>query len=136
MIATNVAAVGGVEQEFLKIIDELPLLPSSDFFYLIDDNNHDIVVNQGVFVTTMKKVTCTTFLSLYFLITIAYKLSMDSSSVIIEKYGKWHRHNDTFENLQTIKITSRRRQNLRGLNLKASLVVTNNDTLHHLDDYL
>lgn len=28
-----------------------------------------------------------------------------------------------------------RRKNLSGLKLRASLVVTNNDTLNHLDDY-
>lgn len=32
-------------------------------------------------------------------------------------------------------ITSRRRKNLYGLALRASMVVTNNDTLSHLTDY-
>lgn len=47
IIATNVEFPTGAEMDFFDLIDELPLLPSSEFFYLIDDND-DIMVKQGV----------------------------------------------------------------------------------------
>lgn len=57
------------------------------------------------------------------------------SELIEEVYGKWSKENNSFQDLRLVKITSRRRQNLRLTNLKASMVITNNDTLNHLDDY-
>lgn len=42
---------------------------------------------------------------------------------------------DIFIDYRETAIVSRRRQNLFGLNLKASMVVTNNETLIHLTDY-
>lgn len=137
IIATDVEFPTGAEMKFFDSIDELPLLPSSEFFYLIDDND-DIMVKQGVSVDDYWQhyLHIESHLKKLFSILTAYKPSMNSSSFIVEKYGKWHRHNDTFKNLQSIGVTSRRRQNLRGSKLKASLVVTNNDTLNHLNDYL
>lgn len=55
--------------------------------------------------------------------------------LITEIYGKWEKAEDTFVDLRKIKVTSKRRWNLMGTELKASLVVTNNETLNHLDDY-
>lgn len=55
--------------------------------------------------------------------------------LIIETFGKWNEMNDTFTDLRVNKITSRRRQNLFGAKLKASMVVTNNETMNHLEDY-
>lgn len=57
------------------------------------------------------------------------------SELIEEIYGKWSKKNNSFTDLRSTKITSRRRQNLKRTNLKASMVITNNDTLNHLDDY-
>lgn len=57
------------------------------------------------------------------------------SQLITEVFGAWFRVNDTFKDLRKIKVTSARRRNLLGANLKASMVVTKNDTLNHLDDY-
>lgn len=57
------------------------------------------------------------------------------SELIEEIYGKWSNENNSFTDLRSTKITSRRRQNLRRTILKASMVITNNDTLNHLDDY-
>lgn len=50
-------------------------------------------------------------------------------------YGKWTKVNDSFIDLRVIKVTSKRRRNLSGAELKASLVVTDNETLNHLEDY-
>lgn len=52
-----------------------------------------------------------------------------------EMYGNWLSINDTFIDLRLVKITSRRRRNLNGAKLKSSMVVTNNETLNHLEDY-
>lgn len=53
--------------------------------------------------------------------------------LIIEQFGRIS--NGDFIDLRDIFITSRRRCNLFGLTLKASMVLTNNDTLNHLTDY-
>lgn len=54
--------------------------------------------------------------------------------LIIELYGVWS--NNTLTNYLTTHVTSRRRQNLKGAFLKASMVVMDNDTLNHLEDFV
>lgn len=71
--------------------------------------------------------------SSFFLFQV-YKASLDSP-LITEMYGKWFKVNDSFIDLRKVKVTSRRRRNLMGAKLNASMVVTNNDTLKHLTDY-
>lgn len=58
-----------------------------------------------------------------------------NSSLITESFGKWLKVSDSFKDLRVIKVTSKRRRDLMGAELKASLVVTNNETLKHLEDY-
>lgn len=116
--------------ELFDLIDGLPLLPGSEFFYLIDDNRDGVMVKQGAADNSSLLFDRKLFNFL------AYKPSPNSSSFIEENYGKWHKINDTFEDLRSVKVTSCRRRNLRGAELRASLVVTNNETLKHLDDYL
>lgn len=53
----------------------------------------------------------------------------------MEVYGRWTKASDSFEDLRAERITSRRRRNLKGGEIKASMVVTNNETLNHLEDY-
>lgn len=57
------------------------------------------------------------------------------TQLLTEVFGKWSKVNSTFEDLRKVKVTSLRRRNLLGAKLKASMVVTNNDTLSHLEDY-
>lgn len=53
--------------------------------------------------------------------------------LMIEPFGMfWNKH---FIDLRSSSITSRRRMNLSGYNFKASMVITNNNTLNHLTDY-
>lgn len=56
-----------------------------------------------------------------------------SMPLIQEQFGVIK--NLEFIDYRSTSITSRRRQNLFGLHLRASMVVTNNDTLNHLSDY-
>ncbi|XP_055315345.1 ionotropic receptor 75a-like [Sitodiplosis mosellana] len=56
-----------------------------------------------------------------------------SMPLIVESFGNIE--NGQFIDYRSTQITSRRRQNLLGLQLRASMVVTNNDTLNHLSDY-
>lgn len=53
--------------------------------------------------------------------------------LIVEPFGTIG--NNHFIDLRSTSITSRRRINLSGYNFKASMVLTNNDTLNHLNDY-
>lgn len=61
-----------------------------------------------------------------------YRIEMNMP-LIIEQFGIIS--NEQFIDDRVTSITSRRRQNLFGLSLKASMVVTNNSTLQHLTDY-
>lgn len=68
----------------------------------------------------------------YLMIQQIYRVDV-SMPLILEPYGNIE--NGQFIDDRSVQITSRRRQNLLGLRLKASMVVTNNDTLNHLIDY-
>lgn len=62
-----------------------------------------------------------------------YRIDM-AMPMIVENYGRIS--NDTFiANNLFIPITSRRRSNLFGMHFKASMVITDNDTMNHLTDY-
>lgn len=58
---------------------------------------------------------------------------IETMPLAIEQFGIIS--NGQFIDYRVTSITSRRRQNLFGLNLKASMVITNNSTLEHLTDY-
>lgn len=53
---------------------------------------------------------------------------------IYENYGFWNKTNGLTD-LRTTSILARRRKNLRGKLLTASVVLTNNDSVNHLTDY-
>lgn len=53
--------------------------------------------------------------------------------MIVENFGRIA--NGVFIDFRKTPITSRRRSNLFGLRLNASMVITDNDTLNHLTDY-
>lgn len=57
------------------------------------------------------------------------------SDLIEETFGRWFEKNKSVIDLRDIKITSRRRQNLQGSILNAAMVITNNDSLNHLEDH-
>lgn len=61
-----------------------------------------------------------------------YRIDM-TMPLIIERYGRIS--DGTFIDYRSTSITSQRRRKLLGHRLKASMVVTNNDTLNHLTDY-
>ncbi|CRL00245.1 CLUMA_CG013518, isoform A [Clunio marinus] len=92
-----------------KYLEFKAILPSSEIFYFENDVGN-IFVKQ------------------------VYRTSLESSTNI-ETFGLWFKGNDAFKDLRSTTVTSRRRNDLYGTELRASIVVTNNDTLHHLDDY-
>lgn len=55
--------------------------------------------------------------------------------LIEETFGKWFQNNDSINDLREVKVTSRRRQNLQGTTLRAAMVITNVDSLNHLEDH-
>ena len=67
-----------------------------------------------------------------FMIQQFYRIDM-SMPMIVENFGRIL--NGIFIDFRNTPITSRRRSNLFGLHLNASMVVTDNDTLNHLTDY-
>lgn len=64
-----------------------------------------------------------------------YKREQAPQLVTVEHFGHWSRHERLQDERQT-RILSRRRRNLMGMNFNTSMVILNNDTLNHLNDFL
>lgn len=98
-----------MKSTFLNSIENLNILPNSELFFLSYDQSRDLT-------------------SIYQF----YKIS-SSDNLITEQFGLID--NNKFIDQRTTPVTSRRRQNLQQTQLKASMVITNNETLKHLNDY-
>lgn len=57
-----------------------------------------------------------------------------SEPLILETFGEYE--NQVFTDRRSVDGPVKRRQNLQGITLRASMVITNNDTIHHLEDYM
>lgn len=97
------------ENEVLDFFSDFPILPSSEVFFFAK-SDEEIFIKQ------------------------IYRVSAETS-LIQEFYGKYLIKNDSYVDLRSQRVTSRRRRNLMGIQINASLVVTNNETLDHLHDY-
>ncbi|XP_055628375.1 ionotropic receptor 75a-like [Toxorhynchites rutilus septentrionalis] len=86
----------------------LPLLVSSEIFILIRKETNHFVIQQ------------------------VFKLS-EQSTLNFEPFGMWL--NGSLVDERTAMVTSVRRLDLKGHTLRASMVITNMDTLNHLTDY-
>lgn len=95
--------------KLLEIFQDLPILPKAEIYCL---NFHTNTFNIHV--------------------EMIYRIGQ-SEPLIVEPFGVII--NDEFVDYRSTNIISRRRQNFQGYNLRASIVVTENDTLTHLDDY-
>ncbi|XP_001651553.2 glutamate receptor 2 [Aedes aegypti] len=96
------------KQLFLDKLVDLPLLISSEIFLLIKEQDGLYRIGQ------------------------IFKQSTDAP-LDVEPLGTWS--NGSMVDNRRTQVTSIRRLNLNGHTLKASLVITNPDTLHHLTDY-
>lgn len=65
---------------------------------------------------------------------IVYKTESARMDLIVETYGKWMLSSG-IEDMRQSKVLVQRRRNLMGKHFKSSLVILNNDTWNHLDDY-
>lgn len=86
----------------------LSILPKSEFFHVKKGNEDELLIQQ------------------------LYRVE-GTMPLIVEQFGRIS--NGTFIDQRDTSITSRRRHDLFGLHLKASMVITDNDTLEHLTDY-
>uniref|UniRef100_A0A182Y0V0 Ionotropic glutamate receptor C-terminal domain-containing protein n=1 Tax=Anopheles stephensi TaxID=30069 RepID=A0A182Y0V0_ANOST len=102
---------------YLEVLKELPVLVSSEVFVMLKEDFGSIRFLQ------------------------VYRVSR-KTELITENYALWTRSADgagdrgqQMQDLRTQKVTSVRRKNLHGHQLRASMVVTNPDTMNHLTDY-
>ncbi|XP_058463500.1 ionotropic receptor 75a-like [Malaya genurostris] len=95
-------------QFYVQSLADLPVLVSSEVFLFIKRGTDHFLINQ------------------------IYKTGV-SSSLVVELFGTWI--NGSLIDERNLAVTSTRRLNLRGHTLRASMVVTNPETLHHLTDY-
>lgn len=97
------------ENRFLATIEKLSISSKSEIFYIKKQNTMTSLEIQQI-----------------------YRVDM-SMPLIVEQFGIIA--NGQLIDFRDKPVTSQRRQNLFGLTLTASMVVTNNDTLSHLTDY-
>lgn len=99
-----------MENKIENTFETLSVLPKSDIYYMkmLQDTTDNWMVQQ------------------------IYRIDL-SMPLIMEPFGNIR--NGQFIDDRSTAIISRRRQNLFGLHLKASMVVTNNETMNHLTDY-
>ncbi|XP_058828564.1 ionotropic receptor 75a-like [Topomyia yanbarensis] len=95
-------------QFFLESLDDLPLLVSSEIFFFVKRGTGHFSINQ-IFRSGV------------------------GSSLMVELFGTWI--NGSLIEERDLTVTSVRRLNLHGHTLRASMVVTNPETLQHLTDY-
>lgn len=126
----NYFSVLNTSEEFLHyahwfIYNSIDLKVMNDDFY----HNFAIVnalVDSEITMFFMSNVTENVY------VKQIYKTAIQEDT-IIEDIGLFE--NENFIDSRSSLITSRRRQNLQSIRLKASMVVTGNDTLDHLTDY-
>lgn len=99
-----------MDDQILSNFANISILPKSEIFYCSKDSESDRIDIKQVYRTAIDE-----------------PLTIEWMGVIS--------NNNEFTNLRSTHITSRRRQNLRGVNLKAAMVVTSSETLNHLNDY-
>ncbi|XP_053687023.1 ionotropic receptor 75a-like [Sabethes cyaneus] len=95
-------------RSYLDQLSELPLLVSSEIMFMIRRGPNDFVVN------------------------FVFRTGYDDP-LRVEIFGTWV--NGSFTDHRELVVTSVRRLNLRRYMLRASMVVTIPETLHHLTDY-
>lgn len=62
-----------------------------------------------------------------------YKINKNEKQLILEDFGYWN-YSSGLEDKRELKILSRRRRNLQGNVLKGALVLTNEDSINHMED--
>lgn len=99
---------------YLKVLKHCPVLVSSELFATVHESERSVRVVQ------------------------VYRVAHDTE-LLIEDFLRWRTDDDgarmVREDLRTEKVTAVRRQNLHGHTLRASMVITNPETIHHLTDY-
>lgn len=103
------------------------ILTSSEIFYFTNVTD-GVLIKQGMNIFLLHQC------DIIFMLISVYKTAPESL-ILTEIFGKWNKVNDFFNDLRKVSITSRRRKNLHGAKLRASMVVTNDETLNHLEDY-
>ncbi|XP_035786602.1 ionotropic receptor 75a-like [Anopheles albimanus] len=99
---------------YLELLKHCPVLVSSEVFAIVHENEHAVRVVQ------------------------VYRVTRDTE-LLVEDFLRWRTDVNgarmVREDLRTERVTAVRRQNLRGHTLRASMVITNPETIHHLTDY-
>lgn len=63
-----------------------------------------------------------------------YKIHSTVEAITFEPFGRWSNETGLLDERST-RILSRRRRDLKGRTISVSMVLTNNDSINHLDDY-
>lgn len=63
-----------------------------------------------------------------------YKIHSELGAITFEPFGRWNTETGLLDQ-RTTRILSRRRRDLIGRTISVSMVLTNNDSINHLNDY-
>ncbi|XP_055388086.1 ionotropic receptor 75a-like [Condylostylus longicornis] len=110
-----------------EILNKLPILTNSEFYCVLKTLSNKEETSLGANNRTEKE-----FEFSIFQVIAVYKPALDKS-LIFENLGIFA--NNILFVQRKVKELSIRRRNLQQTKLRASLVVTNNDTFKHLEDY-
>ncbi|XP_063706206.1 glutamate receptor 3-like [Culicoides brevitarsis] len=104
-------------------------MPEDDPNLFTTLNSHFIGVGSDIFVIRRRDTDT-------FVIERVYKVHRHATELSREFYATWSITENSFTNAALVpSITSRRRQNMHKNVVRASMVITHNDSLNHLDDY-
>ncbi|XP_050090715.1 ionotropic receptor 75a-like [Anopheles aquasalis] len=103
-------AEGSDWEQWQQVLKNCPALVSSEVFAIVPESEGAVRVVQ------------------------VYRVARDSE-LLAEEFLLWRSDRMVREDLRTEMVTAVRRQNLHGHTLRASMVITNPETIHHLSDY-
>ncbi|XP_050074306.1 ionotropic receptor 75a-like [Anopheles maculipalpis] len=118
---------------WLLMDSTVTVAPTTIEHYLETLKNLPVLVSSEVFVMLKETVDLIRFAQVY-------RVSRNTE-LLTENYALWTRstvgasERGLLQDLRTHKVTSVRRKNLHGHQLRASMVITNPDTMNHLTDY-
>lgn len=117
-----------VDAKILNLLADSPIMPLSEIYYISKNTRNETIFKQG----QARFIIPTTMQHIFLVLNAAYRTSM-SQPLQLEMFGIYS--GKKFHDYDRERTVVSRRKDLNGIELRASMVVTNNDTLNHLTDY-
>lgn len=118
-----------IDAQILDLLADAPVMPRSEVYYISRNAHGKIIFKQSQsLINILNRPNCAATT----LFVTVYRTSM-SQPLQLELFGIYSEQG--FNAYDRDRTVVSRRKNLNGLELRACMVVTSNDTLNHLTDY-